>query len=45
MHTILIWDLDDDPDGNVSWDEFLQRMAGYGFKAEEETVCSYFLHR
>ena len=38
-------ELHDDPDGTMSQAEFLQRMKGFGFKVEEETVCSYFLHR
>jgi len=38
-------ELHNDPEGNVSWDEFLKRMAGYGYKAEDETVCSFFLYR
>ncbi len=35
----------DDPNGRMKPNEFLQRMAGLGFQIEEETVCSYFLHR
>jgi FkbM family methyltransferase len=38
-------ELHDDPGGKMSQPDFLKRMATYGFKIEEETVCSFFLHR
>lgn len=38
-------ELHGDPAGKTSQAEFLERMAGFGFKIEEETVCSFFLHR
>jgi FkbM family methyltransferase len=38
-------ELHEDPQGKLSQQEFLNRMAGFGFKIEEETVCSYFLRR
>jgi FkbM family methyltransferase len=49
----LVWEkvravsleLHDDPARRVSQAEFLKQMRGYGYRIEEETVCSYFLHR
>jgi FkbM family methyltransferase len=38
-------ELHDDPAGKSSPAEFLKQMAGAGFKIEQETVVSYFLHR
>lgn len=38
-------ELHDDPARSVSQDEFLKKMASYGYQIEEEKVCSYFLHR
>jgi len=38
-------ELHTDPEGKFSQNEFLDRMKRYGFKAEEESVVSYFLHR
>lgn len=38
-------ELHDDPDGKVSAEEFMNRMRGYGFKVEAESVISFFLHR
>lgn len=38
-------ELHDDPQGRISQKEFLGRMKSFGFEIEEETVCSYFLHR
>ncbi len=38
-------ELHDDPENKMSREEFMKRMASYGFKIEEEKVCSYFLHR
>jgi FkbM family methyltransferase len=38
-------ELHDDPQGKTTQTEFLKRMREYGFKIEEETVCSFFLHR
>ena len=38
-------ELHDDPAGKMSRDEFMRRLADYGFVASEEDVCSYFLHR
>ena len=38
-------ELHDDPRGTISPQQFLDRMRGYGYRIEEETVCSYFLHR
>ena len=38
-------ELHDDPAGKVSTAEFLKQMAGLGFKIEQETVVSFFLHR
>ncbi len=38
-------ELHDDPENKMKQSEFLDRMRSYGFKIEEETVCSFFLHR
>lgn len=38
-------ELHDDPDGKVSREQFIRTMESCGFKTEEETVCSLFLHR
>jgi FkbM family methyltransferase len=38
-------ELHDDPAGKLSQADFLKRMEGFGFKVEQETVCSHFLHR
>jgi len=38
-------ELHDDPEKKISRLEFLNRMTDFGFTTEEETVCSYFLHR
>ena len=38
-------ELHDDPAGKTSQAEFIKVMAGHGFRVEEESVCSYFLHR
>jgi FkbM family methyltransferase len=38
-------ELHDDPEGKISQADFMKRMGGLGFKIEQETVISYFLHR
>jgi FkbM family methyltransferase len=38
-------ELHDDPEGKISQTEFLNRMQAFGFRAEKEAVCSYFLSR
>ena len=38
-------ELHDDPEGKMQRADFLKRMCGLGFKIEQETVISYFLHR
>lgn len=38
-------ELHDNPGGKISRDDFLERMSGFGFKIEKETVISFFLHR
>jgi FkbM family methyltransferase len=38
-------ELHDDPEGRMSSADFMKRMSGFGFKIEQETVCSFFLHR
>lgn len=38
-------ELHDDPEGKMQRADFLKRMSGLGFKIEQETVCSLFLHR
>ena len=38
-------ELHDDPAGKMTQENFLKRMAEYGFKIEQETVVSFFLHR
>jgi FkbM family methyltransferase len=38
-------ELHDDPQGRMSHKQFIDRFAALGFQIEEETVCSYFLHR
>ena len=38
-------ELHDDPAGEMSQGQFLDRMKALGFVLEEESVCSYFLRR
>lgn len=38
-------ELHGDPEGQVSQNEFLDRLKSYGFQVEHESVCSYFLSR
>jgi len=38
-------ELHDDPEGRIAGPEFLKQLVGFGFKVEEESVCSYFLSR
>ena len=38
-------ELHDDPRGRLTNAVFLDRMRALGFTVEEESVCSYFLHR
>jgi FkbM family methyltransferase len=38
-------ELHEDPQGRMKQKEFIDRFAAFGFQIEEETVCSYFLHR
>ena len=38
-------ELHDDADKKISGADFLKRLQSYGFKVEEETVCSLFLRR
>jgi FkbM family methyltransferase len=38
-------ELHDDPRGRLTNAAFLDRMRALGFTIEEETVCSFFLHR
>lgn len=38
-------ELHEDSNGRIGQNEFLKRMAGFGFRVEEETVCSFFLSR
>lgn len=38
-------ELHDDPRGKMTRTAFLEHMRSLGFKIEEETVCSFFLHR
>jgi len=38
-------ELHDDPAGRQTWNDFLNRLASYGFKIERESVITYFLHR
>ncbi len=38
-------ELHDDPERKISQETFLARLCDFGFKAEQETVCSYFLFR
>lgn len=38
-------ELHHDPANKVSQDNFLKTMEGFGFRIEQETVCSYFLSR
>jgi FkbM family methyltransferase len=35
----------DDPSGKMTRQQFIERLCSYGFEAEEEKVCSYFLRR
>jgi FkbM family methyltransferase len=34
-----------DPTGQQKQDDLLRRLAGFGYKIEEERVCSYYLYR
>lgn len=38
-------ELHEDPRGKMSQGEFLERMKSFGFRIEEESVCTFFLHR
>jgi len=38
-------ELHGDPEGKKTQDQFLQEMKMLGFLIEQESVCSYFLHR
>jgi FkbM family methyltransferase len=38
-------ELHDDPAGQMSQGQFLDRFKALGFVIEEESVCSFFLHR
>ncbi len=38
-------ELHDDPLGQMSQEQFLERFKALGFIIEEESVCSFFLHR
>ena len=38
-------ELHDDPAGKISQADFMKRMKEFGFKIEQESVVSYFLHR
>jgi FkbM family methyltransferase len=38
-------ELHDNPGGKISPADFMKRMEDYGFKVEQETVVSFFLHR
>lgn len=38
-------ELHHDPAGQMTQEEFLERMKSFGFVIEEENVCTYFLHR
>ncbi len=38
-------ELHDDPDGQMSQNQFLDRMRAYGYTITEESVCTYFLER
>lgn len=38
-------ELHDDPAGQMSQEQFLERMRQAGYSVEEESVCSYFLKR
>jgi FkbM family methyltransferase len=44
IHTISL-ELHDDPQGKIPRGEFLRRATGFGYRVEEESVCSYFLSR
>jgi FkbM family methyltransferase len=41
----LSLELHDDPAGRTRREEFLHRLRTLGFSIEEESVCSFFLHR
>jgi FkbM family methyltransferase len=41
----LSLELHDDPRGKMTQPAFLDRMKSFGFKIEEESVCTFFLHR
>lgn len=41
----LSLELHDDPRGKMTQPAFLDRMKSYGFAIEEESVCTFFLHR
>ena len=38
-------ELHDDPSGQMTQAQFLERFRALGYAIEEESVCSYFLHR
>lgn len=38
-------ELHDDPSGRMRQEEFVKSLAAQGFQVQEESVCSYFLHR
>lgn len=38
-------ELHEDPQRRINQKQVLNRLSGFGFQIEEETVCSYFLHR
>jgi len=37
-------ELHDDPSGQMTQAQFLERFRTLGYAIEEESVCSYFLH-
>jgi FkbM family methyltransferase len=38
-------ELHSDPEGKTTQEQFLDRMKSYGFKIEQESVCTFFLSR
>jgi FkbM family methyltransferase len=44
VHAISL-ELHEDPQSRISQADFLKRMVGFGFKLEQESVCSLFLQR
>jgi FkbM family methyltransferase len=38
-------ELHDDPGGRIRQEDFIKSLAAHGFHVQEESVCSYFLHR